>query len=234
MNWDIINVRQYKYEVYDMILLSNKQLNTNSIIKKDSLNENFLILEKCNIDENQLFFLHKELIDFNEEISDLVDDLYTIAYYCEECDDNVTIIKKINILKYADSILETLLNKKYDFKSYLSAYIEDYIMYNPEFKDFILNKRDILLKIFKQDIRESINSVSYILSVINLLNITDKNFFKELSKTIECLSINYDLFSKEVLLDIIELCNKIGDLNLKHLEDRANSLLEEELSELPF
>ena len=217
-----------------MILLSNKQLDTNSTIKKDSLNENFLILKESDIDENQLFFLHKELIDFNEEISDLVDDLYPIAYDCEEKDDNIVIIKRINILKYADSILETLLNERYNFKSYLSAYIEDYIRYNPEFKDFILNKKDILLKIFKQDIRDSINSVSYILSVLNLLNITDKEFLKEISKTLECISVNYILFSKEVLLDIIELCNKIGDFNLKHLEDRVKLLLEEELSELPF
>ena len=217
-----------------MILLSNKQLDTNSTIKKDSLNENFLILKESDIDENQLFFLHKELIDFNEEISDLVDDLYPIVYDCEEKDDNIVIIKRINILKYADSILETLLNERYNFKSYLSAYIEDYIRYNPEFKDFILNKKDILLKIFKQDIRDSINSVSYILSVLNLLNITDKEFLKEISKTLECISVNYILFSKEVLLDIIELCNKLGDFNLKHLEDRAKSLLEEELSELPF
>ena len=93
-----------------MIILSNKVLNVNFTLKKNNTIESFSILKESDIDENQLFFLHKTLVDFNEDITDLVDDLYTVAYYCKVIEDDIFILNKVSIERYTDIILNVLIN----------------------------------------------------------------------------------------------------------------------------
>lgn len=217
-----------------MIILSNKVLNVNFTLKKNNTIESFSILKESDIDENQLFFLHKTLVDFNEDITDLVDDLYTVAYYCKVIEDDIFILNKVYIERYTDIILNVLMNKKYDFRCYTATYIEEFAKYNPEFKKFILTKLDILLKIFKDNLDESIDSVSSILSVIKILNINNEDFLSNLSIVVKDCMDRDILYSKETLIDLIELCKILKDFNLEYLEEKLDKLLKENLSELPF
>lgn len=217
-----------------MIILSNEKLNINSTLKKNNIIENFSILKDSHIDENQLFFLHKTLVDFNENITDLVDDLYTVAYYCKVIEDDIFILNKVSIDKYVDIILDVLMDKKYDFRCYTSTYLGEFAKYNLEFKNYILTKLDMVLKIFKDNLDESIDSVSSILSVIKILNINNEDFLSNLSIAVKDSMNKHTIYSKETLIDLIELCKILKGFNLEYLGEKLDKLSKEELSELPL
>ena len=217
-----------------MIILSNKKLDTNSILKQSDLTNNFLILKKSELDKNHSFFLFKILVDFNEEITYLVDDLYTIAYDCKILDSGILILKKVSMTEYLKSILDILIDSHYDFRCYKSSYTQQYITYNPEIKKDIISNLDTLLRIFKEDIKESIYSSSDILSVIKLLDIQSESFLKELGKSLKDSIDKNNLYTKNTLLDLIELTRITDKSSLIKLEKELDILLKEEESDLPF
>lgn len=221
-----------------MILLSNKNLEVNSKLNLKRIEDDFsfnLINNEC---LNTEMFFHKILvpIDWGDEKKDydLVDDLYTICYNVELFDEEVKIINKIDLNKYIEDIFNNILNKTFNLNSYISTYIKEYVVLNPEISFFMKKNRDLILSLFKKSLNNSIYSTSSIYFLISNFNIFDKDYLKEIGLLVKgFININ-DFYCKWLLVDLIYIGNKTNSYNTTKLEEALSFVIEEEDNPLPF
>ena len=179
-----------------MIILSTKKINTKEI----GINEcklKYLILEKEEHNKNNSLFLKKSLEILGDDIEDVVDDLYLVAYNCKVEDERIEILDKVSMVEYLNNILYYLLSNELNFKYYSSKYIKLLLDLNPEIINTLKSNLDTLFILLEKDISESIYTINSILDIIKILNISDKNYLNHLGKIIENSLNQNNIYSKD-------------------------------------
>lgn len=220
-----------------MVLLSNKEININSIISLGSIKNDFNFSLVNNKLDSKMFF-HKALIslDWIDTLSncDLVDDLFTVCYKVDVYGDKVKILEKIDLNNYIEDIFIYLLNNNLELNSNISTYIYNYLKLNPEIILFVKNNPNLILSLLTKSFNQSIYSITSLCSLLDNFNIFDNNYLNEVGILIgKCININ-DFYSKNILVSLINIGKKTNAYNIDILEELLVSKIDEDNSELPF
>lgn len=221
-----------------MFLFSSNKLESNSILNYDEVVNSFdfkLIEKDCfNIDS----FFYKRLnplhLDYGKIEFDLIDDIYTVCYFIELKQNKIYILNKMDLSICFNELLLHILNKPLDLNLPIANYLDMYIDINPEICYLISNNLDVILKLLKRSLFDSIDSVSAIYNIINKINISDEVFLKDVGMNIHSILDFNHFYPISLLNDLILLGDNKEIYDTTLLKEKYRLMLEEQNSFLPF
>lgn len=221
-----------------MVLLSNKKMQMNSVISLRSIKNDFSFNLLNNNELNTKVFFHKILIslDGSDNLNnyDLIDDLFTTCYKVDFHNDKVKILEKVDLNNYILDIFNCLLHNNFELNSHISTYIYDYLVLNPEIILFARNNPDLILNLLKKSFNNSIYSITSVCLLLDNFNVFDKDYLNEIGILIGKYINTNDFYSKNILVDLINIGKKTNAYNIHVLEELLAYKIEEDNCELPF